>query len=628
MVGALRGPGDASIMLSRANGLCAFSTGVPGSASTLNVLPSFIRQHGPLATWKPETVVAYLKAEPSLHDVADKVAPVSPTSETTLKWHSPSASPDADVLAQLAYHFEVARDATEPHPIIGAHVPMSQEPYVQKIARLRWYDDAAQLVWDNWCGEEGRGVLPDAPPHGAMAWVFGMPGVGKTEWRNFMAIHILRNDDGGGIIVFDCAYGGDARVVLVRQVEGDDGSLRVQVAATLHPRAAKVAARAAQRVFHLLDCSYGLYVGYGLGHSPQSYFTVVTSSHDPALQKKANEWKKKTMLRCGGASVGTLILYAPPSTLAELLRVERICQSHGLSDDQVVAIVEKYGPVPRRLDDCKTAEQQAELDHVVDANAKLWCSKHTTPAGAIPSAHDIIAHVSDSLVVCWTSFDDEGATGAARFRLDVERVEWASNYVRHVVARAIHCRASKTLICLEASGATVPDVRGRLAKELMLTLFEVGNGQECVEVKHVAGPSGGIKGLDTLRGVTTCKVVWMRAGLEKKRFKVALAHVAHTGTPVLIRPFSHKYPGVDALLMVAAGDTILLQALQATVAAKHALCAGGLRILKLWQSLCTAHSVTFDSLVCLLPQRRYDAWKGQDGVPAELPQLAWTLKPQ
>ena len=570
--------------------------------------------------------MAWLKAEPLLHDVADKLTLVD--REATLEWHSPSASPDADVRAQLAYHFEVARDATEPHPIIGAHVPMSQEPCVQKIARLRWYEDAVQLVWDNWCGEEGRGPRTNAPPHGAMAWLFGMPGVGKTEWRNFMAIHILRNDDGGGIIVFDCAYGGDASVVLVRQVEGDDGSLRVQVATTFHPRAVKVAARAAQRVFHLLDCSNGLCAGYGLGHSPLCYFTVVSSSRDVALEKMAHTWRKRTMLRCGGASLGTLILFAPPSTLGELLRVERSCRSHGLSDDQVVAIFEKYGPVPRRLDDCRTAEQQAALDRVVDANAKLWCSKNTTAAGMIPNAHDIIDHVSDSLVVCWTSFDDEGATGAARFRLDVERVEWASNYVRHVVARAIHRRASKTLICLGASGATRPDVRGRLAKELMLTLFEVGDGQEGVGVKHVAGPTDGIKGLDTLRGVTTCKVLWMRTGLEKIRFKEALAHVALTGTPVLIRPFARSYPGVDALLMVAAGDTILLQALQATVAAKHALCAGGLRILKLWQSLCTAHSVTFDSLVCLLPQRRYDAWKGQDGVPAELPQLAWNLKPQ
>ena len=274
------------------------------------------------------------------------------------------------------------------------------------------------------------------------------------------------------------------------------------------------------------------------------------------------------------------------------------------------------------------SKQSSTMSSMPTPNCGAASTPHLPARSAIPSAHDIIAHVSDSLVVCWTSFDDEGATGAARFRRDLERVEWASNYVRHVVARAIHRRASETLCYLEASGATAPDVRGRLAEELMLTLFEVGNGQECVEVKHVAGPSDGIKGLDTLRGVTTCKVLWMRTGLEKTRFKEALAHVANTGTPVLIRPFSHKYPGVDALLMVAAGDKIIVQALQATLAATHALAAGGLRVLKLWQSLCTAHSVAFDSLVYLLSQRRYEVWKGQAGVPADLPQLAWTLQPQ
>jgi len=178
----------------------------------------------------------------------------NPGKASTREWHSASASPDADVRAQLAHHFEVARDAAEPLRTLGAHVPMSQVPDVRRIIRLRWYDAAIKLVWDNWCNEEG-GTLPDKPPYGATAWLFGMPGVGKTVWRNFMAIHILRNDDGTGVIVFDRATRCERDAVLVRQVRGYDGSLHVQVATTDNQQFVKSAAAAAKRVFHLLDCS-------------------------------------------------------------------------------------------------------------------------------------------------------------------------------------------------------------------------------------------------------------------------------------------------------------------------------------------------------------------------------------
>ena len=173
-------------------------------------------------------------------------------------------------------------------------------------------------------------------------------------------------------------------------------------------------------------------------------------------------------------------------------------------------------------------------------------------------------------------------------------------------------------------------MRGRFAEELMLRLFEVGRGQQIhVEVKHVKGRK--TKGLAALRrGITACTVLWMRTGQEEETLAKAIGHVTLTGGSVLIRPFAHSYPGVDALLVVAAGKkakkSILLLALQATVAANRPLSAGGAVNVELWADLCTSHGIAFDSLVYLLPRGRYKHWGPQDGVPARLPQLAWTLQ--
>ena len=560
----------------------------------------------------------------------------TPGPASALEWHSASASPDADVRAQLAHHFEVARDAAEPVRTLGAHVSMSQVLDISKIVRLRWYDAATKLIWDNWGNEEG-GTLPDRPPRGAAAWLFGMPGVGKTMWRNFMAIHILRNDDGAGIIVFDRATGSQRGAVLVRHIRGDDGSLHVQVARTGDRQLVESTATAAKRVFHLLDCSNGLDTGCCLELYPTEYYTILSSAHHETLLKRATEYQKETLK--SKVATRSLILFAPPSTLDELVDLERRCYGElALSADVIAAIVEKYGPVARRLADCQTAGDQQEVDMTIAAKAKAWCRNNCNQQFTIPTSDDIINSVSDTLVVCRTTFDLEGATGASRFKS--AGMEWASSYVRHLVADAIYRHAKETVWGLSIGGPTPPDVRGRLAEELMLRLFEVGRGQQAhVEVKLVKGRLP--KGLAALRdGITTCTVLWMRTGQEKETLAKALGHVA--GGPVLIRPFSHSYPGVDALLVVAAGTKakktkknqnkkqkdFLLLALQATLADSHPLSAKGAVTVGLWAELCATQRIAFDSLVYLLPRTRYVGWIPQDGVPAGLPQLAWTQNTQ
>ena len=539
----------------------------------------------------------------------------NPGKAATREWHSASASPDADVRAQLAHHFEVARDAAEPLRTLGVHVPMSQVPAVRKIMRLRWYDAAIKLVWDNWCNEEG-GTLPDKPPYGATAWLFGMPGVGKTVWRNFMAIHILRNDDGTGVIVFDRGTGCERDAVLVRQVRGYDGSLHVQVATTDNQQFVKSAAAAAKRVFHLLDCSSGHILGHGLGPFPQKYFTVVSSLHDDTLLKLAKS--RHATMSWSGLNLGALTLFAPPSTLDELLRVERSHGESGLSDDAVVAIVEKYGPIPRRLADCRTARRQQEFDRRIARNAEALCAHQQF---TIPSGQDIIERVSDSIVVRRTTFNRKCATEFGRFEL--AGMEWASNYVRHLVADAIYRRAKDT------QWGFLLGMREELAEELLLRLLAAGHGQQ-EHIKVMGLQRRHPKGLAALRdGITACAVLWMRTGHEEETLAKALRHVTRTGRPVLIRPFAHSYPGVNGLLVVAAGKQakkdIVLLAMQSTVAASHALSAQGAVRMALWAELSTRHGITFDSLVYLLPRSRYAGWAPQDGVPAGLVQLAWAL---
>ena len=144
-------------------------------------------------------------------------------------------------------------------------------------------------------------------------------------------------------------------------------------------------------------------------------------------------------------------------------------------------------------------------------------------------------------------------------------------------------------------------------------------------------PGGGAAGCCVkVRGITACTVLWMRTGQEEETLAKAIGHVTLTGGPVLIRPFAQPYPGVDALLVVAAGKkatkSILLLAVQATVAANRPLSAGGAVNVELWADLCTSHGIAFDSLVYMLPRGRYKHWGPQDGAPTRLPQLAWTLQ--
>ena len=240
----------------------------------------------------------------------------------------------------------------------------------------------------------------------------------------------------------------------------------------------------------------------------------------------------------------------------------------------------------------------------------------------IPSGQDIIERVSDSIVVRRTTFNRKCATEFGRFEL--AGMEWASNYVRHLVADAIYRRAKDT------QWGFLLGMREELAEELLLRLLAAGHGQQ-EHIKVMGLQRRHPKGLAALRdGITACAVLWMRTGHEEETLAKALRHVTRTGRPVLIRPFAHSYPGVDALLVVAAGKkakkSILLLALQATVAANRPLSAGGAVNVELWADLCTSHGIAFDSLVYLLPRGRYKHWGPQDGAPTRLPQLAWTLQ--
>ena len=215
------------------------------------------------------------------------------------------------------------------------------------IVRLRWYDAAIELVWNNWYNEDD-GPLPDEPPEGGMAWLFGMPGVGKTEWRHCMAIHILKQleDDGAGVLVFDHATGYQRRVALVRQnlrgrYKGAMDRCTSKVATTVGQQSVESAAAAAKRVFHLSDGSSGCFFGARswarTSTNRTNTFTVVSSCHHTALEKRATEYQKEPPGR-GGPGLRTV---ASPSVLDELLHLKCSRGEGGLSDDAVVATFEK-----------------------------------------------------------------------------------------------------------------------------------------------------------------------------------------------------------------------------------------------------------------------------------------------
>ena len=95
---------------------------------------------------------------------------------------------------------------------------------------------------------------------------------------------------------------------------------------------------------------------------------MASSCHHTALEKCATEYQKEPTGR-GGPGLRTV---APPSALDELLHLERSCGEGGLSDDAVVATCEKYGPVPMRVPDCRSAADQDEYDDGIAASARAW----------------------------------------------------------------------------------------------------------------------------------------------------------------------------------------------------------------------------------------------------------------
>ena len=179
-----------------------------------------------------------------------------------------------------------------------------------------------------------------------------------------------------------------------------------------------------------------------------------------------------------------------------------------------------------------------------------------------------------------TTFDRPGDTGDGQFEFIA--MELASNYVQPLVADAMYRRANEALRGLSIGVATAPDMRGRLAEELMLGLVEVGRGQQThVEVKHVKGrrPKGWLRARSfgceparrrrRLRGrhsrwlsailkglssfmVSCCFFIWQpfvpRAGLESPWHEPS-----SLPPPVpLVQPCAPPRPAFPAALLLAA----------------------------------------------------------------------------
>ena len=151
-----------------------------------------------------------------------------------LVWHG--AAEGAHELARLASSFQAAQSATRLPDTLATCLDMGHE-LVGPCAKLRWYDAAVDRVWRAWLRPDPFNCLD--PDVGGAAWMFGTEGVGKTVWRNFVAVSILQRHysaraaaDRECLIVFDRAGHFGTRTVLVRQRLLPSGEVLVEAAAS------------------------------------------------------------------------------------------------------------------------------------------------------------------------------------------------------------------------------------------------------------------------------------------------------------------------------------------------------------------------------------------------------------
>lgn len=461
-------------------------------------------------------------------------------------------------------------------------------------------------------------------------------------FRNFMAVHILQHDkERTGLIVFDRATQGPTCPVLVRQTR--DGC--VQVAASKDGASVQAALAHAGRVFHLLDSSDGWTHGTASGLSPRDYFTLVTASPHKKLLKLARELRKE------GKGAPRRVLYAPPSSLEEMLRVEKLVTDRRWTNDDVEHIVLQLGPVVRRLDDCRGAGGiTAASDELADM-ATEWVGQHKMRLVecGIPDANTLSTIISDRLVIRHTRFDDDKLDAGnpnklepdspRRFNLRAHPLDWSSRYVCALVSRAMFQEAREVLFRLAFETHEPHDIRGRLAENLMLTLVEAGTAAAehrlplKTKVKCIPGTGHGLNAACKLvPKLGRCAVLWMYPGDEEKAFNSAisllLSATDHKPDAVLIRPYAHCYAGIDAVLVfIDSRGWIAVLVLQATLADEHPLKPGGLKQLQEWIELCNKHKkAAFHGLVYLLPPHRFKKWKHQEGVPVHVREVAWTIR--
>ena len=421
-------------------------------------------------------------------------------------------------------------------------------------------------------------------------------------------------------------------VILVRRSDG-----RLEVASTNDRSAVQAAvvqaSESKRRVYHLLDVSKGDMNGMGSGAAYSRQFTLVTSCPHDKVITAAKEAKKKTVDFRPGAAFAQQVLHAPESTVAEMVKVGQL---KGLTKERVEHIADRYGPVLRRLTDCGTANDASNMDKTLRQAASAWVLKEkaTLTSFGIPNIDQIAAAVSDVLVIRVSRYDGDGGDGdgdddsqrlSKRFELApaFKSLRWASRYVRSLICDAIFKGAYEALFKLALDKSTAHDMRGRLAEDLMLKLFEVGATTQAVhtQIKRVSGGT-----LDApcnlVPELGPCAVHWMYTGDEKRTFSKVLA----AGKDALIRPYAHCYAGIDAILVFRVDAGFAVLALQATVATSHPLGKGGQTVLRKWMALCRASSTAwFHGLVFLVPPHLYPKWGLQTGVPRTVLQMAWTL---
>ena len=585
-------------------------------------------------------------------------------------WHGPSSSRGADPLSQLAFHLDAARSASQLPDTLGAFVGTKQQVVTEKALCLRWYQAAIALTWTMWTGPSTDDAV--TPFKGGSAHLFGSAGIGKTVLRTFMAASILQRRckaqeprQRACLIVFDRASDTPVPTVMVRQRALGDGSVRVEAAVASDSKAVEATVSTAtaerHRVYHLLRSSNGTSYGRGLGWGdPYERFTLLTALPTRLLLKEYYEEVKARPID---------MMYAPCSTRDEMHALNaRRPKPRRLSTARVDYIVAKFGPMPRRLSDCTTDSDEAAFCGHVQSAVDEW-ARHRKNQQYVPSPYDL-EDVHEGLIVRETRFDDEHEDQDRRFDLQhIHDFRWTSRYVWHCVTKGLLLASPSD--CWQACETWVgphDDVRARLVEDLLLTCLEVGAGggataaldaragSSCevlafsgrVVTRCVRAPGGRggnsafIRRIQkALERLPACNVTWMAPDGEVTALHTALDLVATAPSrPVLIRPLTEAYPGIDGVLLLHFESAVRVLFLKAATACRLSLPMSddGVLMVEKWMGIVTEASsthrpVTATALMYMLPREdQMEGWGHQATTHSnqrntiELVQLAYSIR--